>query len=44
MTGCSVDLRGHYLNRFDQEKRDGEVTLDAILEVLEPLRELASTL
>ena len=39
-----VDLRGHYLNRYDQEEREVASVLDAFSDALQPLRELAITL
>jgi hypothetical protein len=39
-----VDLRGHYLNRRDQEKRDLVAVFGAVSEALAPLIELAGTL
>lgn len=39
-----VDLRGRYLNRSGEEKRDLVASLDGVFGVLQPLRELAATL
>jgi hypothetical protein len=38
-----VGVRGHYLNRRDQEKRDVVNVFGAFSDVLAPLRELATT-
>jgi hypothetical protein len=39
-----MDLRGRYLNRRDQEKRDFVAVFGALSEALQPLTELAATL
>jgi hypothetical protein len=39
-----VGVRGHYLNRRDQEKRDLVAFFGALFDVLPPLIELAETL
>ena len=39
-----MDLRGHYLNRCDQEQRDLVALFDAFPDALSPLMELSATI
>lgn len=39
-----MDLRGHYLNRSDQEEHEESAIFDVDFDVLGPLRELVLTL